>query len=234
MIKSAVIIAGGEGSRLYPLTAEKPKALVEVGGKPLLYWIINWLKKNGVKHIVIGVAYKKEKIYEYLKQNADFGLEIDVSEHTVNGGTAEAFRLAISRFVKDDDFVAMNSDELTNMVLSGLVKVHEKHMPIVTMSTSPFNCRFSVVESRDKIVTDFEYGKKISEIQVSNGIYIFNKNVLEHMPQTGSIEDDVFKKLSQKQKVVAHPMSDNEEWISINSMKDLKEAEQKLKEWGLI
>src|SRR5437870_2588440 len=66
MYKTAVIIAGGEGSRLKPLSNNKPKAMVVVNARPMLYWILRWLKFHGVKNVVLGVAYKKEKIISYL------------------------------------------------------------------------------------------------------------------------------------------------------------------------
>jgi NDP-sugar pyrophosphorylase family protein len=231
---SAVIIAGGEGSRLYPLTVDRPKAMVEVGGKPLIYWVINWLKGNGIKHIVIGVAYKKENLYKYLEENSNFGLDVDFSEHTIQGGTAEAFRLAISRYIEDRTFIAMNSDELTNMELSDMIDTHMKFNPIATISTAPFHCRFSVVESNAGKIIDFKYGKKLMNIQVSNGIYIFDKKILEHMPTAGSIEDDVFKVLSKEGKIASYKMPEDKEWISVNSIKDIKDAEQKLREWNFI
>jgi NDP-sugar pyrophosphorylase family protein len=234
-VRTAVVIAGGEGSRLMPLTADRPKTMVEVGGKPLLYWIVNWLKSYGIKHLVIGVAYKKEKVLEYMAQNKNFGLEVDFSEHTLEGGTAQGFKLAIDRFVKDENFVAMNADELTNMNLNNLIKMHEDCKPLVTMALSPFYCRFSVVDvDGNHKITSFQYGKKIPSVNVSNGIYIFNSGIRKYIPDSGSIEDKVFAKLTQEGKLAAYVMEDGEEWISVNTMKDMREAEEKLRSWKLI
>ena len=99
-MKTAVIIAGGKSLRLLPLTSDKPKTLVEVMHKPILYWIVKWLKRYGVEHIVLAVSYKKEEIYKYMEANKNFGLTVDFSED-IGGGTAPAFKLAIERFVKD-------------------------------------------------------------------------------------------------------------------------------------
>ena len=74
-IKTAIILAGGKGLRLKPHTNNIPKPLIEVSGKPLLEWIINWLIKNNVTKIVIGVAYKKEKIIEWIEKRS-FNAEI--------------------------------------------------------------------------------------------------------------------------------------------------------------
>ena len=66
-MKTAIVIAGGESTRLKPLTDNKPKTMIEVNNKPILYWIIKWLKRHKIKHLVLAVGYKKEKIYEFMK-----------------------------------------------------------------------------------------------------------------------------------------------------------------------
>ncbi len=227
MIRTAVVIAGGEGSRLFPLTRNSPKTLVEVNGKPILYWVISWLKQYGIKRLVLGVAYKKEKIFEFMKKNDNFGLEVDFSEHTVDGGTAQAFRLAIQRFVTDEDFVAMNSDELTNMNLHRMIEAHEKSRPIVTMAAAPYHCRFSVLKfDGNSKISEFVYGRRIPEVPVSIGIYIFNRKLLERIPDRGSIEDAVFAKLAGKGEILGYMIADTEGWMSINTPKDIKDAEK--------
>ena len=187
-MKTAVIIAGGRGERLKPLTDGKPKTLLPLNGEPILYWVVKWLKSYGVRKLVLGVAYKKEQIYSFFEQNSNFGLDVQFSEHSVEGGTAEGFKKAI-RFVSDDDFVAMNSDELTNMNLENLWDKHIKSGLPVTMALSHYNAKLSVVkvDSSDHVVS-FEYGRKIKEILVSIGIYIFNKSIFEEIPEIGSIE----------------------------------------------
>ena len=236
MLKTAVIIAGGEGTRLGDLAKDRPKTLVNVAGKPLLYWTINWLKSQGIDHLVVGVAYKKEKIYEFLKENNNFDIDINVSEHTVEGGTAQAFKLAIQRYVTDENFVAMNSDELTNMSLARMIDRHLLKKPLVTMALAPFPANLSIVDvDEDGRVSAFTYGKKLPHIPVSNGIYIFNKGILSHIPETGSIENTAFLKLVGEKNILAHHLAFGEEqWATVNVPKDIPEAERMLKKWGRV
>jgi len=232
MIKTAVIIAGGAALRLRPLTEDKPKTLMEVKGKPMLHWILLWLKKNGIEHVVIGVAYKKEQVYAYVRAN-DFGMKIDFSEHTVEGGTAQAFKLAINRFIKDEDFLAMNGDELTNLEISKLWDVHKAHNSVLTLALAPFHCRFSVVDvdGEGKLV-GFERDKKLKNALIHIGINVFNKRMLEYIPDTGNIEEIVFKKLiSENKGVFSYTLGGNEEWMSVNTQKDLDEANSYLTSW---
>ena len=227
MIRTAVIIAGGEGSRLKPLANNKPKAMVEINGRPMLYWIIQWLKFHGIRSVVIGVAYKKEKILEFMRKNRNFGLDAHFSVHTLEGGTAQGFKLAISRFVKDENFLAMNCDEVTNMDIGNLVRLHEARQPLVTMALAPFHCRFSVVETtRHGFISGFKYGYVLKEVPVSMGVYIFNLKILDYIPDTGSIEHAVFTHLAKKRRMAAYCLRKNEEWISVNNVKNVREVEE--------
>ncbi|MFH1328186.1 MAG: sugar phosphate nucleotidyltransferase, partial [Candidatus Bathyarchaeota archaeon] len=94
---TVVVLAGGPSTRLKPFTNDLPKGMVKVCGKPLLQWVVEWLKDNGVVEIILGVAYLKEKIMEYFGDGTKFGVNIRYSVHTSEGGTCEGFRLAIER-----------------------------------------------------------------------------------------------------------------------------------------
>ena len=167
-----------------------------------------------------------------MEKNNNFGLDVDFSEHTIEGGTAQGFKLAIDRFVKDENFLAMNGDELTNLQISNLVQRHDGLKPLITMAIAPFHCRFSVVKKgTDNKVTGFEYGPKLQDIPVSIGIYIFNSKLTNLIPATGSIEDLVFTKLAKEGKIAAYMLSEKEDWISVNNAKDIQEAENKIKNW---
>jgi mannose-1-phosphate guanylyltransferase len=226
MIKTAVIIAGGEGSRLRPLTDNLPKALAPLNGQPMLFWVIRWLKEQGVNRIVLGVAYRKEKIYEFMNQHDNFGLQVSFSEHTLEGGTAQGFKLAITRYVHDDRFIAMNCDEITNLRIGHMASVQQETNPLIVMALAPFHCRFSVVDVDEKgLISGFQYGKKIPNALVSIGIYIFSAEVAGLIPDTGSIEDALFARLAQEGRIAAYQLNGHEEWISVNDIKNVKEAE---------
>ncbi|MGI0100936.1 MAG: nucleotidyltransferase family protein [Candidatus Micrarchaeaceae archaeon] len=233
MIKTAIIIAGGESTRLKPLTDNKPKTMVEVNGKPILYWIIKWLKKHKINHLVLAVGYQKDKIFEFMEANNNFNMKVDFSEDKISGGgTAHAFKCAIENYMDgQQDFIGMNSDEITNMDLSKLIKKHERHKPLVTVALSPFYCRFSVVKlQKGSKITDFKYGEKLRSVPVSMGVYVLNRKMLDFIPERGSIEDSVFTSLAkQKDRIMGNMLADNETWVSVNTQKDIKEADAFLK-----
>ncbi len=224
-IETAVILAGGSGLRMRPLTEDMPKCMIPLQGKPLIYWTIKWLKSYGFKHIVVGVAYRKEAIINYLSEDNQ-GLKIDFSEHTVEGETGEGFRLAISRFVNDENFLAMNGDEITNLDIGRLESVHLKNKPIATIAVSPMRSPFGVLKIEGDNIVGFQEKVLLENTLVSIGVYIFNHKICDYMPQTGSIERNVFPVLAQERQLKACRLMPDESWLTINSVKELSVAEK--------
>jgi mannose-1-phosphate guanylyltransferase len=229
-LETAVILVGGSGLRMRPLTQDMPKCMVPLQGKPLIYWILNWLKSYGFKHAVLGVAYQKDIIIDYLKANSQ-GLKIDFSEHSVEGETGEGFRLAISRFVDDEDFLAMNGDEITNLNIERLEEKHLESNPVATIAVSPMRSPFGILEVEGDDIVGFHEKVLLENTLVSIGVYIFNRQILGYMPETGSIEKTVFPLLAKKRLLKAFRLSSAESWLTINSVKELSLAE---KEFALI
>ncbi|MBU5537494.1 MAG: nucleotidyltransferase family protein [Candidatus Aenigmatarchaeota archaeon] len=232
-VKTAVVLVGGAGLRMYPLTENKPKCMIEIAGKPILFWVLNWLKSNGIKNVVVGVAYKKEIVVNYLKNN-NFGLNIAISEHSVEGETGEGFRLAIERYVNDENFIAMNGDELTNINLSKMIKHHLRSGAIATLAVSPLKSPFGIVELWEDNIVGFKEKPIITDKFVSSGIYVFNKKIKDYLPLNGAIEKTTFPRLAEMGVLKAYKMSSNERWATVNTVKDLQKAEEELKLMGFI
>ncbi len=224
-IRTAVILVGGSGLRMRPFSEDMPKCMVPLQGKPLIYWILSWLKCNGFNHVVFGVAYRKEVIINYLRENPQ-GMKIDISEHTVEGETGEGFRLAISRFVTDDNFLAMNGDEFTNLDLERFEDTHFKNKGVATIAVSPMKSPFGILELDGNDIIGFKEKTLIENTLVSIGIYIFNREILKFLPTTGSIERVTFPELAKKRLLKACRLKSDEMWLTINSVKDLTVAEK--------
>ena len=113
----AVILAGGYGKRLRPLTDEKPKPLLSVADKPIIEWQIQWLVKQGIKQFIIVTGYKKELMVEWASQNSDrLGVEILVSVEKEPMGTGGAIK-RLREFLREN-FLVVNGDILTNLDVS--------------------------------------------------------------------------------------------------------------------
>ena len=228
-IETAVILVGGAGLRMRPFTEDMPKCMVPIKGKPLIHWTVPGLKTTVSSILVMGVAYHKEVVIDYLKNNSQ-GLKIDFSEHTVEGETGEGFRLAISRFVKDDDFLAMNGDEITSLNLERLEELHLKNKPVATVSVAPMRSPFGILELEGDDVVSFKEKPLVENMFVSIGVYIFNQKILNYIPENGSIEKKVFPLLAKKRALKVCRLKPDELWLTINSVKDLSVAEKEFVE----
>jgi len=232
-VKTAVILVGGRGFRMSNMTEDKPKAMVDVCGKPIIYWVLNWLKSHGIETVVLGTAYKREIIMNYIKNN-DFGLNIKFSVHSVEGETGEGFRLAIERYVDEENFVAMNGDELTNLDLGKLIKNHLESKAVATVAISPLKSPFGIVDLWEDSIIGFREKPIIADRFVSAGIYVFNKKIKDYLPQRGSIERITFPVLAEKRLIKAHKLNSDERWSTVNTIKDLIKAEEELKLMGFV
>ena len=224
-IRTAVILVGGSGLRMRPYTEDMPKCMIPLRGKPLIYWTLTWLRDYGFNHVVLGVAYRKEAVIEYVRENP-VGVDVDFSEHTQEGETGEGFRLAIERHVNDEDFLAMNGDELTNMNLEKFAEFHLKQKPVATIAVSPMHSPFAVLEIDGNDIIEFKEKPILEDKLVSAGIYVFNHAILDYLPLKGTIEKMAFPMLAERRLLKAFRLGKDERWLTINSVKDLSVAEK--------
>jgi len=225
---TAVVLSGGEGIRLRPITADLPKGLVKVGGKPLLQWVVEWLKANGVSNVVMGVAYLKDQIIDFFGDGARFGVSIQYSIHTVPGGTGEGFRLAISRYLDDQTFFALNGDQITDLKLKTMLAKHRKNGLLSTIAVVHPRLPFGLVRVDEQdYCRGFIEKPLLKDVNISTGIYVFEHEIVEHLPRIGDIERTTFPKLSKVGKVCAFRHGGS--FITINSLRELENAEKQLR-----
>lgn len=233
VFKTALIIAGGKGTRLEEHTKDLPKPLIPLAGKPILERIIRWLKREGVNKIILGVAYKKEMIKDYFKDGNKFGVEIKYVEHDENGGTEDAFKTDIEKAnIQDENFYAMNGDQITDLSLEKLANAHLGKNAIVTITTVNLKTNFGVVEiGEDGRVIEFKEKGEIPDKNINSGIYVFNKDIKNYLNR-GNIEENAFRKLIDDGKIRSFYYDGT--WLTVNDKKELKKAEEYLKRFDLI
>ncbi|MGB6093368.1 MAG: sugar phosphate nucleotidyltransferase, partial [Moheibacter sp.] len=135
-LPKAMIFAAGMGTRLKPFTDHHPKALAEVNGKTLLQRNIEYLKTIGVTELTINVHHFADQIIDFLKQNSNFGIHIQISDETAElletgGGLVKA-----KEMIGDQSFLVMNVDILTDLNLEDLIQFHYQYQPLVTLAVS--------------------------------------------------------------------------------------------------
>ncbi len=228
MVK-AIILAGGFGKRLQPLTLERPKPLIEVGGKPILQWQIEWLKRQGVRDFVLAVGYLRTKIFEYMGDGTKLGVRIFYSVEEEPLGTGGAIKNAL-KFVEDDVFVVLNGDVITNIPIKPLLDELERNKDIIgVIALVPMRSPFGIVHlNEDGYVVEFRE-KPLLEYLINAGMYVFRRGVDKYLPEKGDIETTAFPKLASERRLKGVIFKDVY-WKSIDSVKDLEEVDAIVKD----
>jgi len=219
----AVILAGGFGKRLAPLTSEVPKPLLPVGGRPILVRQIEWLRGFGIRDVVLAVGYLKHKIFETLGDGRRLGVRIFYSVEEEPLGTGGAIKNA-EPFVTDDVFVVLNGDVLTNLSLDKLVEALGDADGAIALV--PLRSPYGIVEyDKDGYISHFREKPILEGFYINAGVYALRRRVLAELPDRGNIEETLFPRLAQQHRLKAVVYRDVF-WKSVDSLKDLEEVDQ--------
>ncbi len=211
-----------------PITQEIPKGLVKIAGKPMLQWVIEWLKSNEVSDIIIGVAHLKEKIMDYFKDGRHLSVNICYSIHSVDGGTGEGFRLAIARHVHEGSFFALNGDQITDLNLRSMFQAHLRSKAIATIGVVHPRLPFGlVITDNNGNCKGFVEKPVLKNMTCSSGIYVFEKEITKYLPESGDIEKTTLPNLVRKRRLKAY--IHNGKFLTVNTLKELEQAEIELK-----
>ena len=219
----AVVLAGGFGKRLAPLTSEVPKPLLPVGGRPILVRQIEWLRGFGIRDVVLAVGYLKHKIFEALGDGRKLGVRIFYSVEEEPLGTGGAIKNA-EPFITDDVFVVLNGDVLTNLSLDKLVEALSDADGAIALV--PLRSPYGIVEfDAGGYVTHFREKPLLEGFYINAGVYALRRRVLSELPDRGNIEETLFPRLAQQRRLKAVVYRDVF-WKSVDSLKDLEEVDR--------
>ena len=199
----AIILAGGLGKRLRPLTNSKPKPMVPLGGKPILVHVINWVKKNGIKEIVLCVSYLHKTIEDYFGDGKKFGVKIEYAISSKPLATAGQLKTA-EKFI-DDTFVCVYGDTLLNFNLKNMIKQHKEKKSFITMSLYEYktNIRYGVINTKNNGRISGWDEKPEIKVKVNMGCYVMEPDIFDFIPKNKPYGmDDVIKKAISKRKKV--------------------------------
>jgi mannose-1-phosphate guanylyltransferase len=211
----AIILAGGRGKRLRPITDYIPKPLVPIKNIPIIEWQLKYLKKFGVDEVIICTGYKQEMVENYLNVKK-IGMKIKYSIEKTPLGTGGAIKKA-GKIIKEKSFFVINGDTITNIDLKKLSKKQN------SIASIELQTKFGILEiSNDKII-NFKEKKEISDTWMNAGIYHLEKIILKDLPDKGDIEKTVFPDYAKKGKLNIVKFK-NVKWYSIDSFKDMEEC----------
>lgn len=220
----AVILAGGYGKRLMPLTATLPKPLVEVAGKPIIEWQILWLKGLGINSFVLLVGHLKNKLIEHMeKRAAELGVRVEYSEEPEPMGTAGALKNAKRLLSEEKEFMMLNGDNITNIHLDPL----HINGSIASIALVPLRSTYGIVKTEGEKVISFDEKPLIKDYWMNAGVYMMSHEVFRYLPEKGNLENTTFTELTKEGRLSAVKFPEAY-FKGVDSIKDIDEVSHDL------
>lgn len=223
MLKRAVVLAGGKGTRLKPYTITLPKPLVPVGDDmPVLEIIIRQLKSNGFGHITLAVNHMSEIIKAFFGDGSRWDIKIDYTEESQPLGT-----MGPLQNIKDlpENFLVMNGDIITDLDYSSFFEEHVKNRSIFTISSFERDEQvdYGVLSSKNGLLNKLRE-KPLVKYEVSMGVYMLSREVLEYIPNEEEFGFDqlMYALLDDKKQV--HVKKHSKYWLDIGRPSDYQIA----------
>ncbi len=230
MIKEAIILAGGLGTRLRSVVADIPKCMAPIAGKPFIHFIIEFLKENGVEHFIFSVGYLHEVIEKYLQENyAELNYTLSVEREPL--GTGGAIQLACSKALERNVLI-LNGDTLYKIDVATLSNFHQEKGSDCTLSLKPMQNfdRYGVVEINENgYVQSFKEKQFYSSGLINGGVYALQiEPFLENsFPEKFSFEKDYLEQIVHDNSKIFGMIQD-EYFIDIGIPEDYERAQQDL------
>ena len=222
----AVILAGGRAERLGEAGGGRPKALVELGGRPLAAYQVEQLGRAGVDRVLVSCAGGQEGLFEAAL--GGIGPEVVAVPEPEPLGRGGGIRFAAQQRREAGDLFALNGDELVDVDLSRLLEHHREGDAAATITVVPLQSPFGVVElDDDDHVIGFREAPRLDE-WVSCGVYVLGEEALERFPERGDHESSTFPELAAEGRLRA--LRHEGIWLTVNTPKDLRVASEYLAE----
>lgn len=242
----AMILAAGKGTRLQPLTNTRPKALVEIDGTPLLKIIIQNVIKAGFKEIVINVHHFAEQIYQFLDENENFGVNIQVSDERdllldTGGGLLKAKPILLD----GDPILVHNVDIITSLNLNDLYSFHVQSGALATMAVKERNTSRSLLINpegdlsgwRNNVTGEIKHARgNLDELRpiAFSAVHVLSPQIFEHITETGVFSImDVYLRLAKNHRIATFN-HDGDYWLDLGRIENIKEAASFLREIGQL
>ena len=234
----AIIVAGGKGERLKPLTNHIPKPMVEVGDKPILLHIIEHFKKNGIKDLIIALCYLPEVVTQFFGDGKKFGVKIEYTYEDLQKPLGTAGAITLAKNLINDTFIVTYADILRDLDIKKMVAFHKKSNALATINVykrTNKNAKSKIIIDQDKRVTQFierpnEEQLKGGFIWANGSLYILEPEIFNLIPANvkSDFGADIFPRLLKLKKTIyAYPTTDY--FIDIGDLKKLEIARKTFK-----
>lgn len=224
-----ILMLGGLGTRLRPLTNDIPKPMLKVGNKPIVETIVDGFKQYGYTNFIFSVNYKREVIQNYFQTGEAFGITIEYVEEEKRMGTAGALSLLENR--PNEPFFVMNGDLLTQVNFNQLMQFHKEQQAVATMCVREyeFQVPYGVIETDGTDLLSIKE-KPIHRSFVNAGIYVLSPEVFDYIPPDMFYDMPIlFEQLIEHgKKTSVFPI--HEYWLDIGQVDDFERANEEIKE----
>lgn len=225
----AIILAGGLGTRLRPLTENIPKPLLPIKGKPIIEHAILNFKKHGITDVILSIGYRADLIKEYFGDGSKWGMKIEYCVEDEPLGTGGAIRKAAE--IAGERFLVINGDNLADFNWQEIINTHERNEAKITLALFPVEdvTQYGIAELEGEKIKRFVEKPKLEEApsNLNNaGGYVMEKEVLNMLPPGFCmIERDCFEKISPQGKIFS--CCHNGQWFPTDTLEKYYQAEEK-------
>lgn len=229
-VRQAVILAGGQATRLRPYTDDRPKAMVPVAGRPIVDWQLEWLAQAGCEHVVISCGYLADVLEKHLADHP-YPLRIEVTVEAEPLGRGGALRFAAGHLpYAGERWLALNGDVLCRFPLGDLIDRHATAGAKATIALAQYRTTWGIatLDEEDRIA-GFVQSPRLP-YWINGGIYVFEPEVVELLPVKGDHEDTTFPQLAVDKRLAAYKIEGY--WRGVDTVKDVKEAGEELPRQG--
>ena len=221
-----VILAGGFGTRLSEHTKSIPKPMIDINGKPMIYYILKFYAKHGFKDFYIALGYKGQVIKNFFKKNS-YGWNINLIEtgkKTMTGGRLK--RLA--KHLRNETFMMTYGDGLSNVNLKKLLKFHKNNKKLVTLTAVRPPARFGALKFKGHLVRYFKEKSKVDEGWINGGFFVIEPKFLNFIKKDDTyLEREPLELASKKKQLVAYRHEGF--WQCVDTKRDLDKIRKILK-----
>ncbi len=231
-VTQALILAGGQATRMRPYTDDAPKAMVPVAGAPIVGYQLTWLAAHGVDTVTISGGYKHEMITDYAGDGARFGVRVNYAIEDEPLGRGGGLKFAARHLANPQvPFFVLNGDVITTFSLADMAQFHHAHDGAVTVALSPYRSNWGVAELEGDKIRGFTQSPELP-YWINAGIYVFDPDVVDELPDTGDHEDTTFPKLAEAGQLVGYRLAGY--WRGIDTVKDVIEASKEIRAQGRL
>lgn len=226
----AIVLAGGKATRMRPYTDDRPKAMVEVAGMPIVEHQIRWLVDNGVKEIVVSCGYRAEILQEHLQDGRDVGAAITYAVESEPLGRGGGLKFAARRVPHPEQFTfALNGDVLSRFALSDLLAHHRSLGATATLALAPYKTTWGIADLDGGLIKGFRQSPTLP-YWINGGVYVLEPECVDLLPDKGDHEDSTFPELARRGKLGGYRIDGY--WRGIDTVKDVIEATNDLEQIG--